>query len=145
MSLLDMMEEPSRARKNDPRTSKEAASDTVRIGTVRHAILYLLIKSFQEKGHYGMTTFELAERMGVRRDTVSPNMKPLVRMGLITETDETRGLGGKYLKSMIYIISELGLRNKSIILSKPPSKYIQNSSKVCPHCGQEIPSWKEVF
>src|SRR6188768_2552592 len=86
LTILEMMEvDPPTARKNDPQTSKDAALK-IKYKGLRHAILQEIAKT----GYYGATSFEVAERMKLPRDNVSPNFKPLERGGWLERTGLTR-------------------------------------------------------
>lgn len=73
--------EPPRVRKTDPRTSHEAALG-INITKQRQKILDVL-----NSGNYA--TFQIAERLNTDRDSVSPHMKPLERLGLVRRTGQT--------------------------------------------------------
>ena len=130
--MLDYLEEIPHARKRDPRTSHRAASDHIRIGSIRHAILYHLLLA----GHNGLTTWELAREMGIRRDSVSPNMKPLERMGLVCIDGTERGERGKHLPSLVYMTAPKANSRRVQILRDRPYKYMTRAR--CPHCGGKL-------
>lgn len=75
---------PVRARRKDPQTSKEGASRVDNAG-VRQRILETLRNSPE-----GLATWEVAEKMKVPRDYVSPHMQPLRRLGAVTLSEKIK-------------------------------------------------------
>lgn len=71
-------------RATDPKTSRDAAKQ-VNVKSVR-ALILLALRDFPE----GMASFELSTLMLVPRDYISPHLKPLSRLGLVTKTGLTR-------------------------------------------------------
>jgi len=130
--MLDYLEQLPQARKGDPKTSHRAAADHIRIGSIRHSILYHLLLA----SHNGMTTFELAREMGIRRDSVSPNMKPLERMGLVCTDGTERGQPGKYLPSLVYMVTPKAAARRIELLRDRPFRYMTRER--CPHCGGKL-------
>lgn len=74
----------SRARANDPQTSKDAAKQ-VNVKSIR-ALILSVFKNHPE----GLASFELSLKMALPRDYVSPHLKPLSKMGLLRKTGLTR-------------------------------------------------------
>jgi len=72
------------ARNTDPETSHIAAA-CVDV-TKREAEVIETMKA-----HGNLTAPEIAQHLGISRDSVSPRMKPLVRKGRVIATDERRG------------------------------------------------------
>lgn len=72
--------EPVRARKSDPNTSHKAAA-TVKAGTVRALILHCL-------STHNLTTEQIAAILDKPRDSISPHMKPLEKMGHVRRTGQ---------------------------------------------------------
>lgn len=78
---------PTRARDTDPETSHEALADHVKQDSRRHEILSVLSRpAFFE----GLCTYEIADILGLRRDSVSSHMKPMERVGLVKRTGKTK-------------------------------------------------------
>lgn len=73
------------SRASDPLTSI-AAAGTVAGKGLRFAILAEL----DGLGWRGATSEELAEILGVSRETVAPRLRPMERTGLVCETSERR-------------------------------------------------------
>jgi predicted transcriptional regulator len=76
--------EPVKARAVDPKTSQDAArAINKNPSKIRLQILaQLTIRN--------MATFEIATALGKERDSISPHMKPLERMGYIRRTGQTK-------------------------------------------------------
>ena len=76
------------ARRNDPSTSKEAASSLSEetLNKVEVAILGAL----REAGEHGCTTREIAAATGIDWGTVTPRLKPMESKGAVVRTDELR-------------------------------------------------------
>jgi len=72
--------DPPKARLTDPRTSKDAAK-SVKTGTIRALILNQLSTN-------NLATFQIAEILDMYRDSISPHMKPLERLGLIRRSGQ---------------------------------------------------------
>ena len=73
--------DPPRARRSDPKTSHDAAA-MVKAGTIRALILGVLKQR-------DLATFQIAEALGLDRDSVSPHMKPLEELGQVVRTGQT--------------------------------------------------------
>ena len=82
--VLPLFDQPQ-ARKTDPKTSHSAAR-RVKANSVRHRIL----NAMEASPYTESATWQIAQRMGVSRDSVSPHMKPLKTMGYILEWGETK-------------------------------------------------------
>lgn len=87
--------ETALARTTDPATSHEAASsiDVSRMETLVHSTL----RAFGPQ-----TCSEIADRLGVARDSVSPRMKRLVEKKLAEDTGERRIPPGKTRSSILW-------------------------------------------
>lgn len=78
-NILSQLEvNPPSARKSDPITSHEAAKK-IKPKSRRSTILRTMLDS----GRYGDTSFDIADDLGIDRDSVSPHMKPLLRLNLV--------------------------------------------------------------
>lgn len=71
----------AKARKSDPATSKKAAE--AKHGTIRALILNTL------RTHGPLATFQIAEILNKDRDSISPHMKPLAKLGHIQRSGGT--------------------------------------------------------
>ncbi len=126
-----LLEEPA-ARASDPQTSKDAAK-LVKAQSLRHAILSILGTSHLTE----LAMFEVADKLGLRRDIVSPHFAPLRRMGYIEKTGTTRinKLTRSKAKNELYRCTQkywFSSLHKVNYYGSP------NPIKVCDHCGQEI-------
>lgn len=124
MSLLDLIDPPT-ARNTDPGTSHSAAS-LIQTGSIRQEILAVLMSSQS----FGLATFEIAERIGVPRDYVSPHMKPLEKMGLV---QRLKGFERVNPKTKNKVKSEVWIVTSKYLNSDIP-KEIKRRAPVCPHC-----------
>lgn len=68
-------------RKTDPNTSRLAAA-SIDPASIRGKILSALKTR-------DLATFQIAEQLGVDRDSVSPHMKPLEKLGRVVRTTQT--------------------------------------------------------
>lgn len=84
LSLIDQLNEPTKAHHNHPQTSKKAAK-SLQPGKLRHKILKTL-----EANPNGLAAFEVAEILETLREYVGPNFVPMQRMGLVEKTGFTR-------------------------------------------------------
>ena len=80
-SLFDPV--PAQARDSDPVTSHEAAASLTESDVGR---LYSLILNVLRRCPTGLTVPEIAERVQLPRDTVSPRMRPMQADGLVHAT-----------------------------------------------------------
>lgn len=77
----------TRARDTDPETSHEGLADRIKQESRRHQILSVLSRpAFFE----GLATYEIADILGLRRDSVSSNMKPMESVGLVKRTGKVK-------------------------------------------------------
>lgn len=73
-----------------------------------------------KKSEKGMTSFELADALGIKKQSITPRLPILVRMGLLTRTNEQRSKGrhGGY----VYVASngktKLKLRHNADTVSR---------------------------
>lgn len=90
--------ESAAARAVDPETSHEAAASLGDVTELQSRVL----ESIRGSGETGLTAFELAERLGLQLNTVSPRTAPLVRKGLVVDSGKRRrGPSGR--KSTVWI------------------------------------------
>ena len=82
-TLFDL-QEPARARRSDPDTSKQAAA-VVPVADLEARVLRALRNS-----RAGMTTHELAWLLNMDLVSVSPRMRPLVEKNLVRNSGELR-------------------------------------------------------
>ena len=82
--------EPPRARTTDPATSHAAAFGIEKKVTKLQGIIVDCLRS----SYAGATTGEMSIALGIPRDTLSPRMRTLEKMGMVMETDEVRALPG---------------------------------------------------
>ncbi len=71
---------PTKARAQDPKTSHDAAR-SIDSKSIRAKIL-------AELSLRDLATFQIAKNLGLDRDSVSPHMKPMERMGLVRRTEK---------------------------------------------------------
>ena len=77
-----------RARARDPETAKAAAR-----GADAHTLSGQVVRLLEQEpaAAGGLTSEELAERLGRDRLSVSPRLKPLVEKGLVRDSGRRRG------------------------------------------------------
>lgn len=74
---------PPIARLSDPKTSHRAAGN-IKYKSRRGSILRVILdRNAGRITGRGSTTIEIAEYLGITRDAVSPNMKPMERLGYV--------------------------------------------------------------
>lgn len=78
--MPDLFDPPARARDTDPATSHEAAESITEADVNR---LFGLILQVLRASPAGLTVPEIAERVQLPRDTVSPRMRPMQERGLV--------------------------------------------------------------
>lgn len=83
--LFDVM--PAQARDHDPATSHEAAESLTESDITR---LYGLILGALRASPAGLTVPEIADRLNIPRDTISPRMRPMQGKGYVRCTNENR-------------------------------------------------------
>lgn len=82
------------ARRTDPATSRAAAASLSAATLTR--LEDLVLRACRDAGESGLTTIELADRLGIDRVTVSPRIRPLVEKGLLADSGARRkGPSGK--------------------------------------------------
>lgn len=74
--------DPPKARLTDPKTSIDAAK-SINARSVRGLILEIL------RDYEQLASYQIANLMRTDRDSVSPHLKPLERLGLIERTGQT--------------------------------------------------------
>lgn len=74
--------DPSKARAVDPKTSRDAAKFNPT--GIRQRILSILYHAGRP-----LATFQIADSMGIPRDSISPHMKPLERIGCVRRSGQT--------------------------------------------------------
>jgi DNA-binding MarR family transcriptional regulator len=75
-------DEPQRARRRDPPTARQYAARVNKgLGAKRIEVLCAV----QSAGSTGGTSLELSEQCGMRRESLSPHLRPLERLGYIKE------------------------------------------------------------
>lgn len=83
--LFDVV--PGQARDADPATSHEAAESLTESDITR---LYGLILGALRESPDGLTVPEIADRLKIPRDTISPRMRPMQGKGYVRCTSEKR-------------------------------------------------------
>lgn len=76
------------ARREDPKTSKEAAASLT--SKVLTAVEVSILDALSAAGQGGLTTREIAEVADIDWGTVTPRLKPMEEKGAVTRTDELR-------------------------------------------------------
>jgi DNA-binding MarR family transcriptional regulator len=112
-ALLKMMETPApKARDRGAATSKRAAANLAGKVGKRRASILLAMGRLLSAGRFmeGITTYELADAMGIDRDKVSPNMSKLVAKGWVRKAAKNRPADGKHDEAMCYLLSEAGIQ-----------------------------------
>jgi predicted ArsR family transcriptional regulator len=89
MTGTELIDEPPRARNTDPETSHDAA-EAVNLNRLQNAILGFL----DGAGFRGATCGEMAQALGIPRDSLSPRMRTLEAYHLVIETAIRRKLPG---------------------------------------------------
>lgn len=147
--LIGLMEKPvPKARRRDPDTSKRAAAK-VNVGSIRAKILVTLHNRYvgcvnsraaaDEDIREGMATFEIARRVGVPRDHVSPHMAPLCRLGFIKKAgyEVENDLTGT--ESEAYILTEAGIHIVPDLTEKPAMGLHSQAAERLPASRLAIP------
>ena len=124
--VLPLFDQPQ-ARKTDPKTSHSAAR-RVKANSVRHRIL----NAMEASPYTESATWQIAQRMGVSRDSVSPHMRPLKVMGYVMEMGEIENpaTGNKCFSWM------LTQKYQESGLSRGHTPSVANNS--CPMCGKTL-------
>lgn len=124
---FNLLEEfdPPRARHTDPQTSHRAAS-RIRAGSRRAKILFAVAST----GMKGAATFEVAKMLGVERDLVSSNFKPLVEMGFLEIGPCVRHNPKTNNGSLVYVVTD---KYKNSPFAR--NTYPLNRPEHCRHCG----------
>lgn len=104
MKQLSLKLLPARARRTDPSTSHEAAAK-VNNESVREKVLGMLKVAWILE-HDGLTTFELAEKLDMGRDFVSPVMRPLEKLGRIRRATYERVNPKTNCESIVWLFNE---------------------------------------
>jgi|SRR5215471_16395912 len=78
-----LWDEHGRARRSDPQTAKDAG-EGVNAARLEQAVIVALIKGGP------MTTFQIAEAVGVHWNSISPRLAPLEKRGYVERTGEKR-------------------------------------------------------
>ena len=76
------------ARRNDPATSKEAASSLS--AEVLTKVEVAILGALRDAGDEGCTTREIAEVTGIDWGTITPRLKPMEEKGAVMRTDKLR-------------------------------------------------------
>ena len=87
---LSFTDQPALARALDPETSRQAAQ-SVDVERLQSEILYFLAA----RNNLGATASELAQLIGVPRDSISPRLKPLESLGRIARSGTRKQLSGR--------------------------------------------------
>ena len=94
---IDFTQPPARARREDPATAHAAAASiTPFLGPLRVA----LVSAIWTLG--GATSEEITEATGIQRVSVSPQLRPLQRMGVIRENGTRKGRNGR--DSIVWVV-----------------------------------------
>lgn len=81
---VDWLDSGAYARATDPSTSAAAAA-SVQVPDLEHQVRLALLRC-----PAGLTSYELADRLGLSVVTVSPRLRPLVGKGLVIDSGERR-------------------------------------------------------
>ena len=73
------------ARWSDPTTSHQAAAQ-VNVKGLQQVAAEAHLKA----GLRGLTGWELEQATGIRHDTITPRLRPLIRKGILVESGQTR-------------------------------------------------------
>jgi DNA-binding transcriptional ArsR family regulator len=87
------------ARRTDPHTAHDAAS-SLTSETLAH--LQKLVCERLAAHPEGLTTTEIAEEVGLPRDSISPRMKKLTEVQLVVDSGERRVPAGKTRRSIVW-------------------------------------------
>lgn len=101
MSLRD--EKRKLVRRTDPQTSRDAAR-SLDLNRLEAAVLSVL----QRADAPGLTTFEIGQASGLDRDSVSPRMPRLVRLGLVEDSGFRRQPAGKSRMAIVWAATRAG-------------------------------------
>ena len=124
------------ARNTDPSTS-HAAAQAVDADSISGKVL----EALRTAARAGLTSEELAERLGMSRVTVSPRLRPLCERGLACDSGERRGgLSGH--KSIVWIAAEFA--DLLSFSGRQAEKRRRDQAGTCACCIQREAGLREV-
>lgn len=93
---------PNQVRENDPNTSKEAVRlVNQNLSQKRKMILKTIAMSKN-----GLASFQIAERLGIPRDSISPQMRPLEQLGCVIKSGRVKKNPLTNAHSEIWILTD---------------------------------------
>lgn len=127
--LAELEISPPIARQTDPITSHRAAGN-IKYKSRRGQILRAILDAHR----YGSTTVEISKDLGITRDAVSPNMKPLERLGYVFRKGLRRNpASGNDCE--VWHLTEKGISvaNQAMPIARKP-----NHICICKICGSYL-------